>query len=100
MDSPSLTDEVREWIVGHNEEALLADGFEAAIIGVAERCSQPTLVVYDAQKCLEILMEQGDGMTVEEATEFFEFNVTGAWMGENTPLFMWQIPQGETIEEK
>jgi hypothetical protein len=80
---------LREWIAEHNEEALLADGFDAAIIGVAVRCSQPALVVYDAEKCIEIL-EQRDGMGHEEATEFFEFNTLGAWVGAGTPLFLWR----------
>ena len=34
-----------------------------------------------------------DGMSDEEAVEYFEFNVTGAWVGENTPIFFekaWQ----------
>ena len=81
--------ELREWITKYNEEALFADGFDEAILGVAERCSQPFLVVYDAQKCIEILMER-DGMSEEDAAEFFSFNVTGAWMGEHTPLFLWR----------
>jgi hypothetical protein len=80
-----------DWIVSHNPDALLADGFEDAIVGVAERCSRPTLVVYDAERCIEILVER-DGMDPEEAREFFEFNTLGAWMGENTPLFLWRPP--------
>jgi hypothetical protein len=28
-----------------------------------------------------------DGMSQEEAEEYFSFNVEGAWVGENTPLF-------------
>lgn len=78
---------LKDWIAFFNEDALLADGFEDAIIGVAERCGQPTLVVYDIDKCIEILMKR-DGMTREGAAEFFTFNTSGAWMGENTPLFL------------
>jgi hypothetical protein len=92
MSAPSLLPEdLREWIVSYNPDALLADGFEDAIIGVAERCSHPTLVVYDAEKCLDILVER-DGMDPSEALEFFSFNTTGAWVGENTPLFLWRPP--------
>ena len=28
-------------------------------------------------------------MTNEEAIEYFEFNVVGAWMGEGTPIFLY-----------
>jgi hypothetical protein len=80
---------LKEWISQYNENALLADGFDDAVIGIAERCSQPALVVYDAQKCIDILAER-DGMSLEDAQEFFEFNTLGAWVGENTPLFLWR----------
>lgn len=84
----TLRDQIAEWVAEHNEEALLADGFEAAFLGVAERCSKPALAVYDADRCVEILQTQG--MDEEEALEFFSFNVTGAWVGEGTPLFLWR----------
>jgi hypothetical protein len=29
-----------------------------------------------------------DGMTEEEAEEYFNFNQLGAWIGENTPCFL------------
>lgn len=84
----------REWIAEWDEEMLLADGFEDAILGVAQRCSQPALVVYDAQRCIEILVER-DGMSEQDAEEFFAFNTEGAWAGKHTPLFMWRVPQLE-----
>lgn len=68
-------------------EMLFADGLEDAIIGVVERCSQPPLVVYDIPRCIEILMER-DGMSHEDAEEFFSFNTLGAWVGEYTPVYM------------
>jgi hypothetical protein len=67
-------------------EALVADGFDEAIIGMARQFNQ-TLVVYDEDKCLSILMER-DGMTEEEAIEFFEFNVVGAYVGGGTPVYV------------
>lgn len=77
-----------DWITEVNPEALTADGFDQAIVGMAERCSQPALVVYDAQKCIAILVKQG--MSEEEAREYFSFNVLGAWVGPQTPLFLWR----------
>jgi len=29
-----------------------------------------------------------DGMSWEDAVEFFDFNTVGAWVGEQTPLIM------------
>jgi hypothetical protein len=68
-----------------NEEALLADGFEGALIGIAE-VFHTSVALYDKGKCLEILMLR-DHMSHDEASEFFEFNVQGAYVGENTPAF-------------
>jgi hypothetical protein len=39
------------------------------------------------RKCIDILMKRDD-MTEEEAVEYFEFNVTGSYVGENTPVFV------------
>ena len=69
-----------------NEEALTADGFEQALIGYVERFGQNALALYDYERCIEILMER-DGMDREGAEEFFDFNVIGSWVGENTPAF-------------
>ena len=41
----------------------MADGFDEAIIGIAERCAQSPLGVYDAERCIEILV----GLGVDEA---------------------------------
>ena len=84
-----MDDDMIEFVTGMNEEAIFFDGYEDAIIGVAERCSQPALVVYDAAKCIEILVTR-DGMSWEDAEEFFSFNTLGCWAGENTPLFLWR----------
>jgi hypothetical protein len=71
-----------------NPDALKADGFDEAIIGVGAICSNPEILIYDSNKCIKILMER-DGMEYEEASEYFDFNVRGAYVGEGTPMFMW-----------
>ena len=62
--------------------------FDGAILGLGRRCGQPDLLVYDVDKCIEILMKK-DNMTQEEAVDFFEYNIVGAWMGEGTPIFLY-----------
>lgn len=64
-------------------EMLVADGFDAAIIGVTEAC-EPT-VVYDWDKCVELLRKD---MSEEDAIEHMSFNVTGAYVGPRTPIFI------------
>lgn len=72
-------------LMQENPDMLLADGFEEAFIGVCRRFGQPPLAAYDRAKCISILARV---MTEEEAEEFFDFNVIGAWMGEHTPVFL------------
>ena len=77
---------VREWVAEFNEDALMADGFDEAIIGVASRINLGPLVCYDRHKCIQILMDRED-WDYDEAEEFFEFN-TARVQGEGTPLFL------------
>ena len=76
-----------DWAAMYNEEALLADGFEDAFLGMCEVFNRTPLATYDRDKCIEILVKR-DEMTYEDAVEFFDFNVVGAWVGENTPIYL------------
>ncbi len=67
---------------------LKADGFNDALIGTAERAGMRDVAAYDAEKCIQILIDR-DGMTSQEAHEFFHFNVLDCWVGEQTPVFVW-----------
>lgn len=77
----------REEIAEINPEALLCDGFDNAIIGMAERINLGPVVAYSVEKILQTMIDR-DGMTYEDALEFYEFNILGSWMGENTPIFI------------
>lgn len=65
----------------YDESFLFADGFDDAIIGVDEK---EMVLIYSVSKCIDILKKD---MTEEEALEFFDFNVAGAYMGEKTPIW-------------
>jgi len=80
-------EEIKETLAECNPDALLADGFDDALIGIAQRCGQPVLAVYDIDKCVDVLMKR-DAMTYEEAREYLEFNSIGAWVGEHTPIWL------------
>lgn len=69
-----------------DEEFLFADGYDDAIIGVADG-----VVVYDMGHIIWTLQEES-GMTNEEAVEFFDFNIAGAYMGEKTPIYVDVLP--------
>ena len=76
-------------LVGDDEVLAFADGHDDAIVGVADR-EGVTVVVYDARLILDALRTR-DGMDRDEAQEFFEFNIAGAWIGEQTPIFLRRI---------
>ena len=63
---------------------LFADGFDEAIIGIAQQFNTIS-VAYDKKQCITILMKDINQL---EATEYFEYNVVGAYVGENTPTFI------------
>lgn len=69
-------------------EFLSADGFEDAIIGVVcDKVTGAYRLAYSRVECINILIKR-DGMTEEEAEEYFDFNVEGAYMGEKTPVWV------------
>jgi len=68
-----------------NNECLLADGFDDALIGITEGMNPVS--VYDVDKCIEVLIRDSK-MNQEDAVEYFYFNVVGAYIGEKTPMFL------------
>jgi len=80
---------VRDALSDENPEALYADDFDSAIIGIGRRCGKDSIVAYDVEKCIKIIMKKSD-CSYEDAVDYFEFNVSGAWHGENTPIFIYK----------
>jgi hypothetical protein len=75
----------------YDEELLKADGFDEAILGVVEDFNMPPRIAYSVKKCIQILMEGNDyfdAMSWTDAMEYFSFNVSGAYVGEKTPLWV------------
>lgn len=66
-----------------DEEFLKADGFDDAVIGFDVNSMN---LIYSMSKCIDILM-MDDNMDEEEALEYFYFNVSGAYVGEKTPIW-------------
>ena len=83
----SLKEKLDEYI-GDDYSILLADGLDEAFIGIGWQFNTP-LAMYDRDKCIEILESQG--MTPDEAQEYFYYNTQGAYVGEQTPVFVERI---------
>ena len=67
-----------------SNETMFADGFDDAIIGL-DTTGEVFRVIYDRDKMAQRLEE--DGMSSEEAWEYLEYNVFGAYVGEGTPIY-------------
>ena len=65
------------------EEILKADGFDEAVIGIEESSMR---LIYSVGKCIEILMVR-DEMSLEDALDYFRYNVSGSYVGEKTPIW-------------
>jgi len=68
-------------------EAMLMEPrehYDKCIIGATYDGSK---VIYDTHLVLQSLMED-QGMTDEEALDWFEYNMLGSYMGEGTPIFI------------
>lgn len=65
-----------------DDSFLKADGFDDAVIGLDEHSMR---LVYSVSKCIAIL--RTEGMTEEDALEHFSFNVSGAYVGDQTPIW-------------
>ena len=74
-----------------NEKFMMPIGFNDACIGINRRSMR---LIYSEVKTLEIIKESIDLNLLSEdddideiALEHFEFNISGAWMGDKTPIW-------------
>lgn len=79
--------EIQEALEAGDETTLLMDGFDEAFIGWSRRINEPLLAVYDYDALIKVCVER-DGMDFEEAVEYVDYNVVGAWVGEQTPIIV------------
>lgn len=70
-------------------EILKIDGFDDAIIGT---CAVTDRIVYSIDKMVDIYCEtlhfDDDENPQEIAIEYIMYNIVGAYMGEGTPIYM------------
>ena len=66
----------------------LANGFEDAFVGTTiSAFGRKQVAIYDYDKCILILMHDNH-MTEDDAIEYFDYNVMGSWIGEETPIYI------------
>ena len=69
------------------EGAVLLTGLEDAIIGIVEEFGNGPRVLYSKNKIIWKLCSL-DGMTVEEAHEYYEYNILGLHAGAQNAVFL------------
>lgn len=64
------------------ENFLRMEGFDNAVLGVEDRTMR---LVYSKSKIIKQLLRD---MDYETAMEHFDYNIAGAWVGEQTPIIV------------
>jgi hypothetical protein len=67
-------------------EFLKADGFDSAVIGLEESSGR---LIYSVQRIVHIMMSEGE--TEEDALEYYYYNMEGAYVGEKTPIYCFDL---------
>ena len=69
------------------EGAVLLTGLEDAVIGIVEEFGNGKRVLYSKNKIIWKLCSM-DGMTLEEAHEYYDYNILGLHAGEQNAVFL------------
>jgi hypothetical protein len=77
---------IREQLADESPEILLLDEekYDEAIVGIVYKTSG-MVAVYDTIKIIEILNQE---MSYEDAVDWYEVNIEGSYMGDQTPIYM------------
>ncbi|WP_066017951.1 hypothetical protein [Endozoicomonas atrinae] len=86
MNTDITRDIIEEQLASMGVVATLFDGLEAALVGFVDTGTEQWIAIYDEEACLEVFESQG--MTYEDAIEYFEFNVRNCHTGDYTPQFI------------
>jgi len=70
-----------------DEKIIKADGLDSAIIGIEINSMR---LIYSSNKIIEILIAENN-MQLEDALEFYEFNIANAYIGDKTPIYCYDI---------
>lgn len=69
------------------DNAIILDGFDDAILGIVNEFGNGPRILYSTEKIIQTLRDR-DGMSEEEAIEYYDFNILGMYAGEQNPLFL------------
>jgi hypothetical protein len=84
---PMTRAQLDAWADERDLTVRVMTGLDAALVGVAQVFTNEPIAVYSYRGIIKELVSQG--MTPEEADEYFRFNIQGAYVGEGTPAVMY-----------
>lgn len=79
------TTEADKLLKEREQSILLADGLEEAFIGIGYQFHTP-VAIYSKSKAIQCLEKKG--MSELEAIEYFDRIFAGAFVGDQTPVFL------------
>lgn len=71
---------------GYGDKIPLFDDIDDAFLGMGNRADGTCCAVYSYRVAVQCFIDAG--ATYEEAIEWISHNVTCAWIGPNTPIFV------------
>jgi len=80
--------EIVEFVASHAEDAIVFDDCDSALIGYGSRIGMEPVAIYSHQLLVEHFI--GQGMSEEEAVEYVDYNIVGSWVGDMTPIILYQ----------
>ena len=83
MKRTKLDDIVEQWA---DIDILKADGFDDCVLGYDYNWDGVIRLIYSVDKIIKKLVKK-DKMDIDEAIEYFEFNMRGSYLGEKTPIW-------------
>jgi len=86
MKSPQEVIDFWENMTDWNPEAIRFDNFDQALVGMITIGPNPPIAVYDRDRCIAILMR--DGMSHDDAEEYFSYNTETGYFGPGTPAIL------------
>ncbi len=92
MSKPKLAEEFKtskeivERLSENEPEALTPDGFEDCVVGIVETFHGDVALL--SKDMVIAKMIKRDRMSYEDALEFFDFNIKGAYMGDHQPVYL------------
>ena len=88
--SANKREQVADWLEVQELDAPTWDEFDDAILGLSVHApGRPPLVVCSLDRMIAILMERG--LELEEAREYLDHNIAGAWIGDGTPVIVREV---------